>query len=71
FLKTLTGTVCELELSSRDTVHDVKMVFEGYSGVYADNQRMIFAGKRLADDRCLYEYGCTNSDSTIHVVLRL
>jgi ubiquitin C len=49
---------------------DVKRQLEDKEGVPADQQRLVFSGKELRDDRPLSDYD-VRKDSTLYLVLRL
>jgi hypothetical protein len=53
-----------------DTIGALKVMVQEQSGIPSDQQRLIFAGVELADDRMVSDYGIMPYSPAIHLVLR-
>lgn len=70
FVKTLTGTTATIEVDGTETIAELKEKLRAKEGIPADQQRLVFAGKLLEDERTINDYNI-RKESTVHLLLRL
>uniref|UniRef100_A0A915MQL6 Ubiquitin-like protein NEDD8 n=1 Tax=Meloidogyne javanica TaxID=6303 RepID=A0A915MQL6_MELJA len=69
-VKTLTGKEIELDIEPTDKVDRIKEKVEEKEGIPPPQQRLIFAGKQLSDDKTAQECKIEGG-SVLHLVLAL
>lgn len=70
FVKTLNGKTITVDIKSTDTCLAVKEQVYRKEHIPVDQQRLVFAGKQLDDERQLSSYHI-QAHTTLHLVLRL
>ena len=69
-VKTLTGKEIELDIDATDKVARIKERVEEKEGIPPAQQRLIFGGKQMHDDKAVREFG-VEGGSVLHLVLSL
>jgi len=69
-VKTITGKVITQQVSGDDTILKLKEELVEPSGATVDQQRLIFNGEQLKEEKKISDYNIKDG-STLHLVLRL
>ncbi|TFK23546.1 ubiquitin [Coprinopsis marcescibilis] len=69
-VKTLTGKEIELDIDAEDKIARVKEKVEEQSGVPPQQQRLIFSGRQMSDDKTAKELNI-QAGAVLHLVLAL
>lgn len=69
-VKTLTGKEIEIDIEPTDTIERIKERVEEKEGIPPVQQRLIFAGKQMNDDKAAKDYNIEGG-SVLHLVLAL
>jgi hypothetical protein len=69
-VQTLTGKLISYRVYAFTTIHQLKTMIEEKEKFPPDQQRIIFAGKQLENDRTMHDYGILHAH-TLHLVLSL
>jgi ubiquitin-large subunit ribosomal protein L40e len=60
-LKTLTGKMLAIDVENNTSVEEFKKIIQKLEGIPEDQQRLIFAGKQLEDERNFSDYNINSS----------
>jgi len=69
-VKNLAGVIIAIDIDSNDTIQRIKERVEEKEGIPPSQQRLIFNGKAMADDKTATSYKIC-AGNTIHLVLAL
>ncbi|GJJ70309.1 ubiquitin-like protein Nedd8 [Entomortierella parvispora] len=69
-VKTLTGKEIEIDIEPSDKITRIKERVEEKEGIPPAQQRLIFGGKQMVDDRSATDYNIEGG-SVLHLVLAL
>jgi len=69
-IKSLTGKYTELKVHHKMTVSEVKDAIERIDQTPFDQQRLVYNGKQLEDERTL-DYYDIKQDTVVHIILRI
>jgi hypothetical protein len=71
-VKGMDGVTCEIETGKGNKFYDLKLLISifGEWGIIPDQQRLLYEGYQLGDQRTLSDYNIDNG-STVHMVLEL
>ena len=70
FVKTLTGRTMTIDVEATDSITSIKEKITNREGIPATEQRLIFGGKQLENERTIADYNI-QKESTLYLVLRL
>lgn len=69
-VKTLTGKEIEIDIEPKDKVTRIKERVEEKEGIPPPQQRLIFGGKQMNDEKTAQDFGIEGG-SVLHLVLAL
>jgi ubiquitin len=70
FVKTITNQTLTLDVTDSDKIVDLKKKIQAKQQIPYDQQRLIFSGKELEDDKSVGDYNISK-ENTLHLVIRL
>lgn len=70
FIRTLMGKTLTININASSTINELKERILLVGGIPVDQQRLLFAGRQLEDNRTVSDYNIQCA-STVHLVLRL
>jgi len=70
YIKTLKGHTIKLKVSLSNKIEEIKSRIQNKIGTHVNEQRLIFAGKQLENNRTLNDYEIKD-ESVLHLVLPL
>lgn len=70
FVKSISGKTRTIEVTPNETIGSLKQKIQEKEGIAAGEQRLVYAGKNLEDDKSIADAGI-QAESTVHLVLRL
>ncbi|MEO7306881.1 MAG: ubiquitin-like protein [Ferruginibacter sp.] len=69
YIKTLTGKTIKIKVEPNDSIISIKRKIQDKEAILPGNQRLIYAGKQLEDEKTLADYQIQDK-AVIHLVLR-
>jgi len=69
-VKNLAGRVLEIDIDPTDTIEKIKERVEEKEGIPPQQQRLIFGGKAMSDEKTVADYNIA-AGNTLHLVLAL
>lgn len=69
-IKTLTGKTVDINVAPFDNIEYIKSLYQDKEGVPPDQQRLIYQGIMLEDNKTIFDYKI-EKESTLHLVLKL
>lgn len=70
FVKTLTGRTMTVDVEATDSIASIKEKIMNKEGIPVTEQRLIFGGKQLENEKNIADYNI-QKESTLYLVLRL